>query len=667
MDIDGRPVLDRVYDVESELQDIGLEDQYNFEAPKAAVNREVDVVHDQLPSVEEHKASQQVGGSTQQLRKISIAVALGIIVATVFISIGVVIGRDSNGSGSSTNNNDESATPSVDEKRLGEIMTLITNMGWADETVQWDTSSPQRKAAAWLTSGDPKKMEVDATEEFMNRYILATIYYALDGDNWAYDLDWFTSSDVCEWTRNFETKEGTPIEIGVTCNDGGHIKELYLPKMNMKGTIPHEMGLLLDLKDLNLFGNELRGSIPDSMKNLRALEVLILHDNDLDGTLPHWITSLTNLKILNLAENKFRGELPEKMGATLKSLETLVLENNIFSGTLDPLLNAKGLTALYLGGNDFDGPLDTDLFVSWVKIEIMDISDNRLSGKLPSHLFIKDDLLVVDLHGNQFSGTLPRLTEEGASLEFLALHNNNLTGPIGAQFVGLDKLAHLDLSQNLFNGDMPTLIGEMKSLKYLYLAFNEGLNSGPIPKQYATLPNLVDLSLQKTNRRGSIPYQFEALSKLVLFDMNDNKLSGAIPYQLGEMSSLSFLLLKDNNLNGTIPATFQGLSRLTTLLLDHNKIMPEFESICEPALPKIITFTADCSEQGQCSCCTTCCLAPDKSCNDIVWFSSVDPIAENGYVRDSYIFPESDIIFPAPTNVIPNYYKNFSGYYSHPP
>jgi Leucine-rich repeat (LRR) protein len=653
-------------DADAELQDIGLEDQYHFEVPANTASREADVVHDQLPSVEEHKASQQVSGgngSTQQFRKISIFLALGILAATVLISIGVVIGRDSGGS----NNTVQSAPSSVNEKRLGEILTLITNMGWADSRVQWDTSSPQRKAAEWLTSGDEKKLEVDATLEFMNRYILATLYYSFNGDNWAYKLDWLSASDVCEWKRYFETKEGTPVEIGVSCHDGGNIKEIYLPKMNMKGTIPHEIGLLLDLEDLNLFGNKLQGSLPDSMKNLKYLEVLILHNNNLDGTLPSWISSLTSLEILNLAENNFSGVLPEKMGTSLKSLKTLVLENNRFSGTLDTLLNATRLNAVYLGENDFDGELNSNLFSSWENLQIMDISDNRLSGKLPSYLLIKDDLLVVDLHSNQFSGPLPSLTIEGASLEFLALQNNNLTGTIGAHLLGLDKIAHLDLSQNLFNGDMPTLLGEMKSLKYLYLAFNEGFNSGPIPVKYATLPNLVDLSLQKTKRRGTIPYQFEALSKLVLFDMNNNQLSGSIPYQMGEMSSLSFLMLKDNNLNGTIPATFQGLSRLTTLLLDHNQIMPEFESICEPELPKINTFTADCSTKDQCSCCTTCCLESDKSCNDIVWFSAVDPIAENGYIRDSYVFPESDLIFPAPKNVIPNYYKNYSGYYSDTP
>jgi Leucine-rich repeat (LRR) protein len=670
MNIHEHQTHNNTYDVGSELQDIGLEEQGQAEIiPK---EQGVDTsAHDQLPAVEEYKASQQVGGTSRQCRKVSIAIALGIVVATILIIIGVVIGRDTSAPYAPV---EQETSPGNDlsdaetAERFADVTTLISNMGWARASILRDPTSPQMKAAEWLTSVDPMQMEVYATEEFMNRYLLATLYFSLNGENWAYDVKWLSSSKVCDWKTTFETEEGIPIEVGVSCHDSEHVKEIFLPNMNMKGTLPDEIGLLFDLELINFFGNFISGGLPDTMKNLKSLQMLILHDNAFKGSLPEWIASLTNLETLNLAKNHFSGKLPAAMGSAMTSLQTLILESNTLGGTLDPLLNAKMVNALYLGDNDFEGELKDDVFESWHRIQIMDISENNLNGPLPSFLFAKDDLLVVDLHSNNFADKLPGIVEGDSTIEFLALQDNELTGSIGNQLLQLTRLAHLDLSKNFFTGNMPTSLGEMKSLKYLYLAYNMQLNNGPIPVQYATLPNLVDLSLQQTNRNGTIPYQFEALDKLVLFDVNANKLSGSIPLQIGGMSSLTFLMLKDNNLSGTIPATLQALTRLDTLLLDHNRFTAGYESICEPKLPRITTFIADCPRNGDCTCCTQqCCSSSDTSCNNITWFSGVDPIAANGYVRDNYFFHEDDIIFPAPKNVIPNYYKNYTGYYSKPP
>jgi Leucine-rich repeat (LRR) protein len=662
--------MDRIHDVDSQLEEVGLEDHGETlgEVPKA-FNEPACLQHDQLPNVDEYKTSQQVGGSSRQCRKIILVAALGIIVATVLITVGVVVGRDTAPAYPQDVSQPDTGTTSEDAtQRFVDIATLISNMGWASASILRQTGSPQMQAVEWLATDDPLHLDVDATEEFMNRYLLATIYYALGGWNWSYDLNWLSANSTCDWKTIFETQEGISIEIGVSCHDGDSVKEIFLPNMNMEGTLPDEIGLFFDLENLNLFGNNLSGELPNTMKHLKYLRTLVLHNNAFKASLPPWITTFTNLQTLNLAENSFSGELPTGMGSSMTSLETLILESNNFYGYLDPLMNATNLHALYLGENDFEGAFKNEVLSSWQEIQIIDISENALTGSLPTFLFAKEDLLVVDLHSNQFKGKLPSIVEQDGSIEFLALQDNELTGEIGVSILGLTRLRHLDLSKNFFSGDMPTSLGKMKSLKYLFLAFNTLFNEGPIPVQYATLPNLVDLSLQKTNRKGTIPYQFEALSKLVLMDFNSNKLSGSIPHQIGGMASLTFLLLKDNYLNGTIPATLQELANMDTLLLDHNHITGGLESVCKPVLPALTTFVADCPKSGTCACCTSkCCTLQDTSCNDVVWYSDVDPIASNGYVRDSYFFYEQDIIFPVPKDVVPNYYKNYSGYYSKAP
>jgi hypothetical protein len=54
----------------------------------------------------------------------------------------------------------------------------------------------------------------------------------------------------------------------------------------MRGQIPHDLGLLTDLTDLNLDDNLLFGTIPSSLGALTALTSLYLNDNQLVGTMP---------------------------------------------------------------------------------------------------------------------------------------------------------------------------------------------------------------------------------------------------------------------------------------------------------------------------------------------------------------------------------------------
>jgi Leucine-rich repeat (LRR) protein len=655
-----------MHDSVSELHEIGLEDQGQVSVSPGGEMP----VHDQLPNIEEYKTSQQVGGSSRASLKATVAIALMIVIASILIAVGVVIGRDNPSAPKEANPvayvpDSPEPLPTTDT-RIFEVSTMIVNMGWAEGKAINTANTPQWKAAQWLANDDPMQMKIEVVEELMNRYLLATIYFALGGENWDYDLNWLSAGSVCTWNSYFESKVGVKVQVGVSCHTGDSVKEIFLPSMGLKGAMPSEIGLFFDLQDLNLFGNSVSGHLPESMKNLHDLRTLILHDNKFNGLLPSWISSLKSLKTLNVAENKLNGPLPSGMAA-LTGLETLVLEKNGFTGSLDRLMGLSRLKGLYLGNNQFSGELSDDVFMSWKTIEVMDMSDNQLSGSLPSMLIGKDNLLVVDLHGNHFSGHLPSIVEVDGSIEFLALHDNELTGQIDDRLLSLTKLAHLDLSKNFFTGAMPTSLGMLKTLKYLYLAFNDQFTAGPVPAEYATLPNLVDLSLQKTNRIGLIPYQFEALSQLLLLDLNSNMLSGPIPAEIGGITNLKFLLLKENRINGTIPDTFKNLLHLDTLLLDDTFITGGTSNVCSPKLPALTTFIGDCVKMVSCSCCTKCCAASDTTCNDITWFSEVDPIAEGNYARTNYVFNEADIVYPAPKQTTSQkqtgYYQNFTGYY----
>lgn len=676
MDIGKDEPVSHIYDVGIELQDIGLEDQGQVPvSPSSDIEKDESMPHDQLPNVEEYKMSQQIGGSSRASIKASLAIALMIILASVLITVGVVVGKNSEAPASATNETlftKPNYPEPVTRTRGDDVINFVINMGWANYNDINNQDSPQYKAAMWLANNDHMTLPIEVSEEFMNRYLLATIFYALDGEHWQYDLNWLTGGSVCDWNTYFATKKGTQvsmqIQIGVSCRDGTSVKELYLPNVGLRGSLPAEIGFLYDLENINFSSNKITSALPDTMKNLQGIISLVLNDNQFNGPIPDWIGRWTHLATLNLARNSFDSALPPTL-SNLKELQTLALETNHFIGDLEPLLGLSNLVGLYLGNNEFYGNLRDEIFSSWQVIEVMDMSNNTLTGNLPKMLLAKNKLLVVDLHTNHFNGPLPTIIGVEGSIEFLALYDNQLNGPIDDRFLSLTKLAHLDLSKNFFTGDMPTHLGNLKSLKYLYLAFNPNFNLGRIPSEYGDLPNLVDLSLQKTNRNGRIPYHYENLKELVLLDLDSNKLTGPVPSEIGSLTNLRFLLLKENLLTGTLPITFAKLKQLDTILLDDNAITAGSESICKPKLPLLTTFIADCSKMHACECCTKCCSASDLTCNNVTWFSEVDPIAQDAYNSQNYAFHENDIIYPAPTDSRsdPSYYQNFTGYYNTPP
>ncbi|CAM9896354.1 unnamed protein product [Ectocarpus sp. 4 AP-2014] len=106
---------------------------------------------------------------------------------------------------------------------------------------------------------------------------------------------------------------------------------LYLDGNGLTGSIPKELGRLLNLEDFRLNGNKLAWVIPTELGRLVKLRTLRLDGNSLTGSIPKELGGLLNLTSLYLNRNELTGVIPEELGGLAK-LETLNVGGNKLSG-----------------------------------------------------------------------------------------------------------------------------------------------------------------------------------------------------------------------------------------------------------------------------------------------------------------------------------------------
>ena len=79
----------------------------------------------------------------------------------------------------------------------------------------------------------------------------------------------------------------------------GKVINLDLGYIKVDGLVPREIGLLTDLQDLDLHGNDLQGVIPHKLlMGLKKLEYLRLQMNGMFGAIHKEITHMKHLQLL---------------------------------------------------------------------------------------------------------------------------------------------------------------------------------------------------------------------------------------------------------------------------------------------------------------------------------------------------------------------------------
>ena len=289
-------------------------------------------------------------------------------------------------------------------------------------------------------------IEVTVMAPSLDRPALARFYEATGGPDWTDNTNWLTDAPVGEWQ-------------GITADSKGRVVKLDMYGNNLSGSIPMEVGQLTYIEELNFNTNQITGEIPASIGQLENLVTMNLSNNDLSGGIPASMGQLTNLTELLISWNELTGSIPAELGQ-LMHLEWLALDRNQLSGEI---------------------PVELSRLTSLFRLELV---DNRITGEIPAVLGQLSNLVV------------------------LGLGTNNLSGEIPPELGRLSRLEHLVLDNNQLSGLPPPELGNLVNLQSLYLQENESL-SGPLPDSFTNL-ELQILNLGETELCVPASPEFQA-------------------------------------------------------------------------------------------------------------------------------------------------------------
>ncbi|KAK9226943.1 hypothetical protein WN943_011991 [Citrus x changshan-huyou] len=404
-----------------------------------------------------------------------------------------------------------------------------------------------------------------------------------------------------------------------------NLTDLQLDSNNFSGIAePYMFAKLIKLKYLYLSHNSLslgttfKIDIPFpkfsylslSACNIRTqhkLFYLDLSESKIDGQIPSWISEIgkDSLSYLNLSHN-FITKIKQ---ISWKNIGYLDLRSNLLQGPL--LVPPSSLRVILISNNQFTGEIIHSI-CDIIALDVLDLSNNRLSGTIPECIGnFSPWLSVMDLRNNRLNGSIPGTFAESNWLRSLNLNNNELGEGIPQSLVNCTKLEVLDIGNNKINDAFPYWLGNLPEQQVLVLRSNKFHGSVREFEPKESFPKLRILDLSINNFSGYLPERFlenlnamrnvgadegklrylgeeyyqdsvvvtlkgteielqKILTVFTTIDFSSNGFDGEISQVIGKLHSLRLLNLSHNHFTGQIPSSLGNLAKLESLDLSSN-------------------------------------------------------------------------------------------------
>jgi len=385
---------------------------------------------------------------------------------------------------------------------------------------------------------------------------------------------------------------------------------------------------LISIKELFLSNNSFYGSIPNTISSLNHMEILHLDHNYLTGDIPDDVLSLVRLKELKLSHSKQKRHCFEGLGGCDVDVVDYVGGDICCYGKNGEKICSAEIGVEINNNNicitaGLRGPIPAG-FTNTPYLQVLDLSNNFLTGNIPPEIGGLFRLEMLDLTNNTLTGSIPSVLGALASAAVLVQGNGMIRGPTKNE-----TIAPLSLCSNVpkfdLSGDSIWCPPERNVLRAFY---NDAkgqewtISTGWVDEfnnhcewygvECNEVGKIVELSLNNGGLSGKISDAICNLKSIERLDFRDNNLKGSIPSGIGNLSELTSFIVSYNEITGIIPDGFANLSKLEIVHLHGNRLQGAVPFLSLKGQTKS-SFIADCGSPSvfdsplDCPSCSMCC------------------------------------------------------------
>eukprot|EP01084_Bolivina_argentea_P292084 502056_1 len=331
-------------------------------------------------------------------------------------------------------------------------------------------------------------------------------------------------------------------------SDNIKLEELYLDNNAFNGDLS-AMCSLEKMILIGLNGNKFSGTFPNCVGNLNNLRDLIMSENNISGTIPHDICNASSITKINLGKMKLNGTIPTCISQMKNLIELILLDNYLISTIPTEICKLTSLKLLVLSNNILTGSIPSCIWSTLINLEQIHLSNNSLTEIEIKHY--PPNIQVIEISDNKLSGDMIPFHDNLTSLTKIMYHNNNFENDLSKLFMNYQSFTNADAitlhKNNFFHEDITDLLGfwlyNLTKIRIISL-----FNNADIKGFFPSAPS------SKTFCQGTLEY----------LTIHHNKLRGSLPSNV-QFQKLKAISLFDNQLSCNIPSTFVSGSAHTSI------------------------------------------------------------------------------------------------------